>query len=103
MIDISPRILNSPLIFMMFFCTMNTSSQLHHSLYTTMLLDIKTFFFLSCQLKLQIEAQTQSGVWEPGDEVSPESEGDNYAPRAGPTGENFNSGYKTYGALRFCS
>ena len=82
---------------------MNSSSQLHHSLYTTMMLNIKTLIPLSCQLKLQIEAQTRSGVWEPGGKVPPESEGDDYAPRAGLTGENSNSGYKTYGALRFCS
>ena len=68
-----------------------------------MMLNIKTFISLSCQLKLQIEAQTRSGVWKLGDEVAPESEGDDYAPRAGLTGENSNSGYKPYGALRFCS
>ena len=68
-----------------------------------MMLNIKTFISLSCQLKLQIEAQTQSGVWEPGEEFSPESEGDDYAPSAGLTSENCDSGYKTYGALRFCS
>ena len=68
-----------------------------------MMLNIKTFFPLSCQLKLQIEEQTRSGVWEPGDQVSPESEGEDYVPRAGFTGENSDSGYKTYGALRFCS
>ena len=82
---------------------MNSSSQLHHSLYTTMMLNIKTFVSLSCQPKLQIEAQTRSRVWKPGDPIPPESEGDDYAPRAGLTGENSDSGYKTYGALRFCS
>ena len=83
---------------------MNSSSQLHHSLlYTTMMLNIKTPIPLSYQSKLHMEPQTRSGVWEPGDEVPPESEGNDYAPRAGLTGENSNSGYKPYGALRFCS
>ena len=68
-----------------------------------MMLNIKTFIPLSCQLKLQIEAQTRCGVWKLDDPVPPESESDDYAPRAGLTGENSDSGYKTYGALRFCS
>ena len=68
-----------------------------------MMLNIKTFIPLSCQLKLQIEAQTGSGVWKLDDSVPAESEGDDYALRAGLTGENSDSGYKTYGALRFCS
>ena len=68
-----------------------------------MMLNIKTFVPLCCQPKLQIEAQTRSGVWEAGDQVSPDSEGDDYAPHAGLTGENSDSGYKPYGALRFCS
>ena len=68
-----------------------------------MMLNIKTFSPLSCQLKLHMALQTGSCVWEPGDQASPESEGDDCAPRAGLTGENSNSGYKPYGALRFCS
>ena len=68
-----------------------------------MMLDIKTFVPLSCQLKLQMEVQTRSGVCEARDQVSPDSEGDDYAPSAGLTSENCDSGYKTYGALRFCS
>ena len=82
---------------------MNLPSQLHHSLYTTMMLDTKTFIPRYHQLKLHIEAQILSGVWETGDQISPESGGDDYASQAKLTSENLDNGYKTYGALRYCS
>jgi len=85
---------------------MNLPSQLHHSLYTTMMLDIKTFVPFCYQIKLHMEAQIGSGVRPLGAQV-PQVEssycGDDSIFGAELLIKKFLWRQERYGALRFCS
>jgi hypothetical protein len=68
-----------------------------------MMLDTKTLIPHYHQPKLHMEAQIRSGVWKSGDQVSPESGGDDQTSRTGLTSENLDGAYKTFGLLSYCS
>jgi hypothetical protein len=67
------------------------------------MLDTKTLIPLYHQPKLHMEPQIRSGAWQPSDQVSAESGGDEHTPRAELTSENLDGAYKTYGTLSYCS
>jgi len=68
-----------------------------------MMLDTKMLIPLYHQLKLHMEVQIRSGVWQPGDQVSVESGGDDHRSRAGLTSKNLDGEYNTYGLLSYSS